>query len=581
MPRKKPFSNKQKKQQLLQKRRNKGDSRKPLGVACSSSDSEHDNSEPEISVTKVHHQPSAETSYDPNRYRLHFEKDSQQELDLHKHEAKTKPLKTVAEEEMEISLDDIFKPGSILDIPKRPPWDYKMSKEKVESQESKMFELYLKEIHGHYKPEDLSYFEHNLETWQQLWRVLEMSNIVLFITDIRHPALHFSPSLFHHVKLDMNKDLVLVLNKVDLVPPPVAVAWRAYFQTKFPDLHVILFTSFPKEASTYQQVKVHTKMRRKGRRLLTAVGPEELLKVVEGIYKGKVDLSAWKSKLESGNVDTIDAVDSMGEESSDDDLHDNNSSVPAAQCSAILQSENACKAVVTIGMIGHPNVGKSSLINGLVGKKVVSTSRTPGHTKHFQTIYLTPTVCLCDCPGLVFPSLVNKRIQILSGIYPIAQVREPYTAVGYLAERVPLIKLLQLQHPNPPSGEQESMVWTAWDICDAWANKKQYFTAKASRLDTYRAANSLLRLALDGRISMFFVPPQFTKQREYWEAHPEVNKIKTLQDKGMISEKEIVQSFSDSTHSSGEEMPSEPPIHINRFDALLTLHDDVSLSDDS
>ena len=28
-------------------------------------------------------------------------------------------------------------------------------------------------------------------------------------------------------------------------------------------------------------------MRRKGRRLLTAVGPEELLKVVEGIYKGK------------------------------------------------------------------------------------------------------------------------------------------------------------------------------------------------------------------------------------------------------------------------------------------------------
>ena len=46
-----------------------------------------------------------------------------------------------------------------------------------------------------------------------------------------------------------------------------------------------------------------------------------------------VDLSAWKSKLESGNVDTIDAVDSMGEESSDDDLHDNNSSVPAAQCS--------------------------------------------------------------------------------------------------------------------------------------------------------------------------------------------------------------------------------------------------------
>ena len=45
--------------------------------------------------------------------------------------------------------------------------------------------------------------------------------------------------------------------------------------------------------------------------------------------------------------------------------------------------------------------------------QVVSTSRTPGHTKHFQTIYLTPTVRLCDCPGLVFPSLVNKQIQVV------------------------------------------------------------------------------------------------------------------------------------------------------------------------
>ena len=39
---------------------------------------------------------------------------------------------------------------------------------------------------------------------------------------------------------------------------------------------------------------------------------------------------------------------------------------------------------VTVGMIGHPNVGKSSLINGLVGRKVVSTSSTPGHTKYLQ-----------------------------------------------------------------------------------------------------------------------------------------------------------------------------------------------------
>lgn len=42
----------------------------------------------------------------------------------------------------------------------------------------------------------------------------------------------------------------------------------------------------------------------------------------------------------------------------------------------------------------------------------MSVSRTPGHTKYFQTYYLTQTVKLCDCPGLVFPSRVNKQLQV-------------------------------------------------------------------------------------------------------------------------------------------------------------------------
>jgi len=46
------------------------------------------------------------------------------------------------------------------------------------------------------------------------------------------------------------------------------------------------------------------------------------------------------------------------------------------------------------------------------GVKVVSVSRTPGHTKHFQTIFLTSTVRLCDSPGLVFPSAVARPLQV-------------------------------------------------------------------------------------------------------------------------------------------------------------------------
>lgn len=71
--------------------------------------------------------------------------------------------------------------------------------------------------------------------------------------------------------------------------------------------------------------------------------------------------------------------------------------------------------VPCIVFLGFPNVGKSSLINGLVGRKVVSVSRTPGHTRYFQTYFLTPSVKLCDCPGLIFPSLLPRQLQVCCG----------------------------------------------------------------------------------------------------------------------------------------------------------------------
>ena len=39
---------------------------------------------------------------------------------------------------------------------------------------------------------------------------------------------------------------------------------------------------------------------------------------------------------------------------------------------------------VTVGLVGYPNVGKSSTINTLLRQKKVPVSATPGCTKHFQ-----------------------------------------------------------------------------------------------------------------------------------------------------------------------------------------------------
>ena len=48
-------------------------------------------------------------------------------------------------------------------MPKRPPWNYSMSKEQVERSEQTMFENFLDKIYDECKISELSYFERNLE----------------------------------------------------------------------------------------------------------------------------------------------------------------------------------------------------------------------------------------------------------------------------------------------------------------------------------------------------------------------------------------------------------------------------------
>jgi len=56
-------------------------------------------------------------------------------------------------------------------------------------------------------------------------------------------------------------------------------------------------------------------------------------------------------------------------------------------------------------------------------------------------------------------------VQVLAGIYPIAQLREPYSVVRYLAERLPVTDLLQVKHPDSDADDPDTQ-WTAFDICE-------------------------------------------------------------------------------------------------------------------
>ncbi|XP_051899706.1 LOW QUALITY PROTEIN: guanine nucleotide-binding protein-like 1 [Pristis pectinata] len=547
MPRKKPFSVKQKKKQLQERRERKRQGF-PDGVRSSSHSrsGSHDRHEEQtdtsdsesfsLQVRKINQQPAprkpGEQGYDPNRFRLHFEKESREEIERRKKFMQEKIIELIPETELEVDIDDIYKPGSVLDFPKRSPWNYTMTKEQLLVQEEKAFRDYLEKIYSTFDPTKLSYFEHNLETWRQLWRVLEMSDIVLLITDIRHPVIHFSPALYDYVTQEMKRSLTPGSEQIDLAPPSLVAAWKYYFQQKFPQLHVLCFTSYPREKQGETDPSTVFQKRRRRRRVRTmAVGPRQLLKACETITQGKVDLTSWREKMERDATSTHreDLTDEEDEEEAV--LVEHQTDAAMEMCAAA--DELYKDGILTVGCVGFPNVGKSSLINGLVGKKVVSVSRTPGHTKYFQTYFLTPTVKLCDCPGLIFPSLVDRQQQILAGIYPIAQIQEPYTSVGYLAARIPVQKLLKLRHPSLGAEgpeEQAQAKFTAWDICEAWAEKRAYKTAKAARNDVYRAANSILRLTVDGRLCLCMRPPGYTAQKVEWLQHSETQEIAALQE---------------------------------------------------
>lgn len=195
--------------------------------------------------------------------------------------------------------------------------------------------------------------------YNELFKVIDSSDVVLQVLDVRDPMGTRSPYLENYLKKEKPfKHLLLVLNKCDLVPVYITKAWVKQLSKEFPTLSFRASQSNP---------------------------------------FGKADMISLFRQFVALHKD---------------------------------------KKQISIGVVGYPNVGKSSLINTLRAKKVCDVAPRAGETKVWQYISLMKGLYLIDCPGVVHPQNDTDTEIVLRNVVRVENIQEPESHIEELLSRV-------------------------------------------------------------------------------------------------------------------------------------------------
>ncbi|XP_014307679.1 large subunit GTPase 1 homolog isoform X4 [Myotis lucifugus] len=382
-----------------------------------------------------------------------------------------------------------------LCIPRRPKWNKKTSSEELKQAEKDNFLEWRRQLVRLEEEQKLilTPFERNLDFWRQLWRVIERSDIVVQIVDARNPLL------FRCEDLEQADADAEEANRTDSENSSCDEAEIPQGETRHLErdpLSLSEVVASDEDDSEYEDCQEEE---------------EEDWQTCSEEDSDPDEEACGQDWQESCTVD----AKAQGRKTPQKRQTRNFSHLVSKQeLLEIFKQLHTGKKVkdqhLTVGLVGYPNVGKSSTINTIMGNKKVSVSATPGHTKHFQTLFVEPGLCLCDCPGLVMPSFVSTKAEMTcNGILPIDQMRDHVPPISLVCQNIPRHVLEATYGINiikPREDEDPHRPPTSEELLTAYGYMRGFMTAHGQP-DQPRSARYILKDYVNGKLLYCHPPP--------------------------------------------------------------------------
>ncbi|XP_037089887.1 large subunit GTPase 1 homolog [Pollicipes pollicipes] len=398
---------------------------------------------------------------------------------------------------------------ALLQIPRRPAWDETTSAAELHAAEELAFLEWRRQLAQLQEARGLTLtpYERNLEFWRQLWRVVERSDVVVQILDARNPMLYRCEDLERYVReVDPEKDNMLLINKSDLLTAEQRAVWADFFNEA--GVKAAFFSALDEADAP------------------PAPADSDSGSGSESDADSADDSDSESDEAPPALVTWPQASQRRPESESESEPPSVGGGFTSPRLLSREQLISLLKTVhggrrrtegaATVGFVGYPNVGKSSTINALLQAKKVSVSATPGKTKHFQTLHIDPELILCDCPGLVMPSFLSTKAEmVVWGVLPIDQMRDhvpPVNLVAHLVPRAVLERTYGIMLPPPREGEPPDRPPTSEELLNAYGYMRGFMTARGMP-DNPRSARVVLKDFVRGKLLYCRAPPGRDQQR--------------------------------------------------------------------